>query len=47
MAAGTAGAAVVLAGAALYGTIPAQHVFNKLAVLPTPAAPCDLAGNLG
>jgi len=26
----------VLAGAALYGAIPAQHVFNN-AVLPTPA----------
>ncbi len=33
--AGTAAAAVVLAGAALYGAIPAQHVFNT-AVLPTP-----------
>ncbi len=35
-AAGAAAAAVVLAGAALYGTIPAQHTFNN-AVLPTPA----------
>jgi hypothetical protein len=35
-AAGTAAAAVVLAGAVLYGTIPAQHVFNS-AALPTPA----------
>jgi hypothetical protein len=33
--AGTGRPAVVLAGAALYGTIPAQHVFNN-AVLPTP-----------
>jgi uncharacterized protein DUF4386 len=36
-AAGTAAAAVVFAGAALYGTIPAQHLFNR-ATLPTPAA---------
>jgi hypothetical protein len=35
-AAGSTAAAVVLAGAALYGTIPAQHVFNN-AALPTPA----------
>lgn len=34
-AAGTVAAAVVLAGAALYGAIPAQHLFNG-AVLPAP-----------